>query len=281
MVYNRPPCSSMSNPSSAATRAVRRRAWNTIPEPSQVARSVAALVHEHLPRVCAEHVGSTSVPGCAGKGIVDLMIAVADGEMAAVTELLDRLGFQRQTGEDAFPETRPMRVGSFVHDGETFLVHVHVIPAKLAGSGRDAILSRLPASRPGTAARLRRPEARDPRRRRDRFAGVLQAQGGVHQGDVGIDSGWQGAHNFRSYLIGSVTRCVRIATFGRRLSGWGSIGKVERRLVAPGSAGRFRGWSRRCWAALRNGASSIRSAGSRFRSSARCPRVPAGGRRCP
>jgi GrpB-like predicted nucleotidyltransferase (UPF0157 family) len=60
---------------------------------------------------------------------VDLMIAVADGELAAVTELLDRLGFQRQTGEDVFPETRPMRVGSFVHDGETFLLHVHVIPA--------------------------------------------------------------------------------------------------------------------------------------------------------
>ena len=79
--------------------------------------------------VSLEHVGSTAVPGCPGKGIVDLMIAVADEEMAAVKELLDRLGFQHQTGDDPFPETRPMRVGSFVHHGETFLVHVHVIPA--------------------------------------------------------------------------------------------------------------------------------------------------------
>jgi GrpB-like predicted nucleotidyltransferase (UPF0157 family) len=94
-----------------------------------VARSIAALVQEHLPQVCVEHVGSTSVPGCAGKGIVDLMIVVRDGEMAAVTVLLDQLGFQRQTGVDGFPETRPMRVGSLVHDGTTFLLHVHVIPA--------------------------------------------------------------------------------------------------------------------------------------------------------
>jgi GrpB-like predicted nucleotidyltransferase (UPF0157 family) len=99
------------------------------PRAADVARSIAALVHEHLPRICMEHVGSTAVPGCAGKGIVDLMIAVADDEMAALKELLDRLGFQHQTGEDPFPETRPMRLGSFIHDGETFLLHVHVVPA--------------------------------------------------------------------------------------------------------------------------------------------------------
>ena len=99
------------------------------PRAAGVARLVAALVYEHLPHVCVEHVGSTSVPGCVGKGIVDLMIAVADGQMAAVKETLDRLGFQGQIGRDPFPETRPMRAGSFVHDGETFLVHIHVIPA--------------------------------------------------------------------------------------------------------------------------------------------------------
>ena len=99
------------------------------PRAADIARLVAALVYEHLPHVRVEHVGSTSVPGCAGKGIVDLMIAVADGEMAAVKEVLDRLGFQGQIGRDPFPETRPMRAGSLVHDGEAFLVHVHVIPA--------------------------------------------------------------------------------------------------------------------------------------------------------
>jgi GrpB-like predicted nucleotidyltransferase (UPF0157 family) len=99
------------------------------PRAAEVARSVAALIYEHLPQVRAEHVGSTAAPGCAGKGVVDLMIAVEDAEMAAVKELLDRLGFQQQTGEDPFPETRPLRVGSFAHNGETFFIHVHVIPA--------------------------------------------------------------------------------------------------------------------------------------------------------
>ena len=94
-----------------------------------VARQVVALVSTHLPQVHAEHVGSTSVPGCAGKGIVDLLIPVSDDEMDKVKELLDRLGFQRQTGLDPFPEDRPMRVGSWVQDGETFLLHVRVIPA--------------------------------------------------------------------------------------------------------------------------------------------------------
>lgn len=91
-----------------------------------VARHIAALVSNH--QVYAEHVGSTSVPGCAGKGIIDLMIPVPDGEMNKVKKLLDQLGFQHQTGQDPFPEDRPMRVGAWEYDGETFLLHVHVIP---------------------------------------------------------------------------------------------------------------------------------------------------------
>lgn len=88
------------------------------------------MIRDHLPQLQVEHVGSTAVPGCAGKGIVDLMIPVPEGEMEAVKELLDRLGFQRQTTRDPFPEDRPMRVGALLHDGETFLLHVHAIPAK-------------------------------------------------------------------------------------------------------------------------------------------------------
>jgi GrpB-like predicted nucleotidyltransferase (UPF0157 family) len=95
----------------------------------EVAGQIGSLIRTHLPQIGVEHVGSTAVPGCAGKGIVDLMVPVSDGDMGSVKELLERLGFQRQTGADAFPEERPMRVGSWTHDGETFLVHVHVIPA--------------------------------------------------------------------------------------------------------------------------------------------------------
>jgi GrpB-like predicted nucleotidyltransferase (UPF0157 family) len=76
-----------------------------------------------------EHVGSTSVPGCAGKGIVDLLLVYRDGQLADARDLLDALGFQRQTGRDPFPEERPMRVGSLVHGETAFNLHVHVIAA--------------------------------------------------------------------------------------------------------------------------------------------------------
>jgi GrpB-like predicted nucleotidyltransferase (UPF0157 family) len=99
------------------------------PRAANVARLVAATIRDDLPRVQVEHVGSTSVPGCAGKGIVDLMILVPAGEMENVKGILDRLGFQQQTNRDPFPEDRPLRIGSLVHDGEVFLLHVHVIPA--------------------------------------------------------------------------------------------------------------------------------------------------------
>jgi len=85
------------------------------------------LVESHLRDVEVEHVGSTAVPGCAGKGIVDLMILYPPRRLAEVRDGLDALGFQRQTGRDPFPEERPMRVGSMEYDGIRFRIHAHVI----------------------------------------------------------------------------------------------------------------------------------------------------------
>jgi ubiquinone/menaquinone biosynthesis C-methylase UbiE/GrpB-like predicted nucleotidyltransferase (UPF0157 family) len=96
---------------------------------AEVAQRVAASIRSHLPGVTVEHIGSTSVPGCAGKGIVDLMLLYPDGQLAAARDILDELGFQRQTTRDPFPEDRPMRTGAVVYDGTTFLLHVHVIVA--------------------------------------------------------------------------------------------------------------------------------------------------------
>jgi GrpB-like predicted nucleotidyltransferase (UPF0157 family)/8-oxo-dGTP pyrophosphatase MutT (NUDIX family)/precorrin-6B methylase 2 len=93
----------------------------------EVAQRVAATIRPHLPGVTVEYIGSSSVPGCAGKGIVDLMLLYPEGQLAAARDALDALGFQRQTTRDPFPEERPMRVGSVVNDDTTFLLHVHVI----------------------------------------------------------------------------------------------------------------------------------------------------------
>jgi GrpB-like predicted nucleotidyltransferase (UPF0157 family) len=97
------------------------------PRTAEVARQVAASIRSHLPGVSVEHVGSTSVPGCAGKGIVDLLLLYPEGQLTSARDVLDALGFQRQTTRDPFPEDRPMRTGSVVHDNVTFLLHVHVI----------------------------------------------------------------------------------------------------------------------------------------------------------
>jgi RimJ/RimL family protein N-acetyltransferase len=57
------------------------------------------------------------------------MLLYPPGELAAAREAVDALSFQRQTNRDPFPEERPMRVGSVEHEGQRFLLHVHIIAA--------------------------------------------------------------------------------------------------------------------------------------------------------
>ncbi len=99
------------------------------PRAPLVAQRVAQMITDRLPTVTVEHIGSTAVPGCPGKGIVDLMILYPEGQLATVKDLLETLGFQRQTTGFLFPEERPMRVGALDYDGSTFRLHVHVLAA--------------------------------------------------------------------------------------------------------------------------------------------------------
>jgi GrpB-like predicted nucleotidyltransferase (UPF0157 family) len=96
---------------------------------ADVARRVAGLIVERMPDARVEHIGSSAVPGCAGKGIVDLMVLYPPGRLVEARNAVDSLGFQRQSNRDPFPEGRPLRVGTIEHDGELFRLHVHVIAA--------------------------------------------------------------------------------------------------------------------------------------------------------
>jgi GrpB-like predicted nucleotidyltransferase (UPF0157 family) len=87
----------------------------------EVARRVAEMIAAKRPGAVAEHVGSSAVPGLAGKGTVDLLA----------------LGFQRQAVSTAFPPTRPMLQGIIRHGDTSFRVHIHVVPA---GSSEVAAL---------------------------------------------------------------------------------------------------------------------------------------------
>ena len=103
------------------------RSWN--PHAPDAAARVIALIASRLPDTTIEHVGSSAVPGCAGKGYLDLVIPYRDpAHLAAINEALFALGFGRQRNRDPFPESRPMRTGAIEHEGETFLLHVHVVP---------------------------------------------------------------------------------------------------------------------------------------------------------
>jgi GrpB-like predicted nucleotidyltransferase (UPF0157 family) len=111
-----------------------------------VARQVAELIAAKRPGAVAEHVGSSAVPGLAGKGTVDLLLPTPPEEIPAVTDDLLELGFQRQQVATAFPSTRPMLQGVIRHGDTSFRVHVHVVPASspevtaLRGF-RDALLA--------------------------------------------------------------------------------------------------------------------------------------------
>lgn len=94
---------------------------------------VAAFILHNLstsvPALEGEHVGSTSIPGCPGKGVIDLMLLYhSQDELSAINGALFSARFQRQKTRDPFPDDRPMRVGLLEHDGRKWRIHVHVIP---------------------------------------------------------------------------------------------------------------------------------------------------------
>lgn len=98
------------------------------PRSVMVAAAVADLVRDRIPRAVVEHIGSTAVPGCDGKGIVDLMIVTPTEERATLVSELLALGFQRQTGGFIHPPERPMLEGALDLDGDLFRIHLHVVP---------------------------------------------------------------------------------------------------------------------------------------------------------
>jgi GrpB-like predicted nucleotidyltransferase (UPF0157 family) len=97
-----------------------------------VAQRLRELIQNAEPRLTIEHIGSTSVPGCSGKGIIDLAVLYPEGLLARARNVLDELGFQKQGGPEPFPEERPMRVGAIEHEGRGYYIHVHVIALNCA-----------------------------------------------------------------------------------------------------------------------------------------------------
>jgi 5-(carboxyamino)imidazole ribonucleotide synthase len=98
------------------------------PKTVEVARRVTELITEQRPDLVVEHIGSTAVEGLPGKGIVDLSMQVPPDQIPGIVEMLYGLGFGPQPGPDPWPPTRPMPVGAYEHEGETYRIHLHVQP---------------------------------------------------------------------------------------------------------------------------------------------------------
>jgi GrpB-like predicted nucleotidyltransferase (UPF0157 family) len=98
------------------------------PRAAEVAERLIELIAASWPGAAAEHVGSSAVPGLAGKGIIDLLLPADPADIPQVTQALLELGFQRQRPE-AFPPTRPMLWGVLRHGSTDFRAHVHVVPS--------------------------------------------------------------------------------------------------------------------------------------------------------
>ena len=98
------------------------------PRAVDVARTVARTISDHLPPVRVEHVGSTAVPGCAGSGVVDLMIPVADELAETLNLLLARLGFQAAADGETLAEGTSIWTGGWTHDGQAFPVCLRLLP---------------------------------------------------------------------------------------------------------------------------------------------------------
>jgi len=98
------------------------------PRAPEVAALVIAFVEACRPDLHLEHIGSTSVPGLPGKGIVDLATETDSDAIPGVVADLYEVGFGPQPGPDPWPPTRPMLVGSYSLDGQEFRIHLHIQP---------------------------------------------------------------------------------------------------------------------------------------------------------
>lgn len=101
------------------------RPWDA--RASAVADRLIALIGTTFPEGTAEHIGSTAIPGCHGKGVVDLMLLYRQERIVVARDAVDRLGFQRHEVPGAYPEDRPVSIGTIDHEGETFRAHVHIL----------------------------------------------------------------------------------------------------------------------------------------------------------
>jgi len=98
------------------------------PRAPQVAQLVIDLIRSQIPNVTVEHIGSTAVPACAGRGVIDLMILYSNEPVEPILAELDALGFQWVQRVNDLPNEWPKGAGAIEYEGDLFRLHIHVQP---------------------------------------------------------------------------------------------------------------------------------------------------------
>jgi len=80
------------------------------PRAPEVAGRLIALIATRWPATPAEHIGSTAVPGLAGKNTIDLLLAAPPEQIPAITQALGELGFQPQAPAAFLADQQPRRL---------------------------------------------------------------------------------------------------------------------------------------------------------------------------
>ena len=98
------------------------------PRAPQAAQFVIELIQSRISKVTVEHIGSTAVPGCAGRGVIDLMILYSSELVDPILAGLDALGFQWVQRANNLPDEWPKGAGAIEYEGDLFRLHIHVQP---------------------------------------------------------------------------------------------------------------------------------------------------------
>jgi GrpB-like predicted nucleotidyltransferase (UPF0157 family) len=73
----------------------------------EVAEYVIDVIQMYIPNVTVEHIGSTAVPGCSGRAVIDLTILYSHESIEPILAGLDALGFQWVQRINALPDEWP------------------------------------------------------------------------------------------------------------------------------------------------------------------------------
>src|SRR5271165_192672 len=103
------------------------RDWD--PRSPDVVRSLVSALSPLPSFLSIEHVGSTAIPGCGGKNVIDLLALYATDHLDDAKTYLLALGFCRQGTEfaRAWPDERPMFLGNYRWNAEPYLIYIHIL----------------------------------------------------------------------------------------------------------------------------------------------------------